>query len=984
MKPEERLALFDALETNVLSSPKERLAAYDALENNQENVDNLLKAIQFNTLTKQTSFEELDTQSSNKDEENFNYETGADSGLRALLSFGESKEDQEAILTKIVGADGFTRDAAGRLALTPKGQNRRGMESIGKNLVIEDEGFSFGDIADLTGLVPETVGAVTGAIIGLPGLVTSAAGAAAGAAIGQSLEEGIESLLGVQKQSASEVASDVLTEAALAGSFEFLGGAIFKAGRAVIGGSRKAFDKAGALQTIKDENLARSERLLDEGFIPSAERLGAPGMVAYQQKFAENVLKDTTRVETNLTAALKKAEELRNKLNKGQASSATEGFENLSKAEFNRLKAEQKAATQAARKAVQESIDYIQKATKGDASINEQLLKSIDQSFVNFEKGIAQDFAAIDDMLRGVEIPGVGNAQVAQVVPTGGIREQFETLIREAGGIPSTAPKTQEAFEALKGLGDGASFRQVVLLRKQINDAFYSENALFRRELQDEIQGLTRALDNAVDGTNLSNLSALKGLNQKQKDVLKEASTLRLDVMTRYKEGRKVFEDLDAFGVIRTLRNFGPNSKRGKFEIDRFFDRVIKSDSPERLKQLFKALGNDEANLLQGQLARTYLEKGIAKTGLNKYGDLTSGKFSGHAFNAHIQKLGDTGKILFGKQWNEVQNLGEIIARSGTDKIDNEIVDQIVKRATDQNKPLVQALKEVAEAKESLAKAQDVKLVNDFNNGTLDPIDAVQRLATPKRVSLNEAKKIMNFFKKDPKALEDIRTYVVEDILSKVDGDVFSSSQAAQQLLKHLNSFDDNVLRTILGDDSVTALKEFAKDLEFLSDIGREGSVAAASYTANPIKKYADIIKFKIFNKIGSNPEVAKRYVEMQKATKARTNANATKVENRVANAVEDAANKVVNRVDNIARIGRQSIAQAVDRPREQYRETPKVPVNLQNINPANTSSAVGNIDVTQPGIGAALGLNPSNVAIAARRKPADPLFQSLQEGLQN
>ncbi len=978
MNDQARLALYDALETNVLSSPKERLAAYDALENNQEDVNNLLRAIQFNTLGKQTSFDEIDTRESTKDLDNFEYDAGADSSLRALLSFGESDKDQEAILSKIVGEDGFIRDSGGRLALTEKGQLARGLDPIGKNLVIEDEGFSFGDIADLTGLIPETVGAIGGAILGLPGgLLTSAAGAAGGAALGQSLEEGVESLLGVQKQSASEVASDVITEAALAGTFELAGGIVFKVGRALIGGSRRAFDKAGSLQQIKDENLVRSEKLLDEGFIPSAERLGAPGMVAYQQKFAENVLRDGTRIETNLEAALFKVKELNKKLNKGQSSAATEGFENLSKSEFSRLKANQTTASQASMKAVKDSIDYMQKAVKSDATINEQLLKSIDDSFTTFEKGIARDFGAVDEILRSVEIPGVGNAQIAQVVPTSGIRDQFETLIREAGGIPSTAPKTQEALEALKGLGDAASFRQVVLLRKQINDAFYSENALFRRELAGEIQGLTRTLDDAVDGTNLSNLPSLNKLSPKQKSKLEEASALRLDVMERYKQGRQLFEDLDAFGVIRTLRNYGPNSKKGKFEIDRFFDRVIKADSPERLKQLFKTLGNEEAKNLQGQLSRTYLEKGIKKTGLNKYGDLTNGKFSGNAFNAHIQKLGDTGKILFGKQWDEVQNLGEVIARAGTDKIDNEIVDQIVQRATNQNKPLVQALKEVAEAKEAIAKTQDIKLIRDFNSGTLDPIDAVQRLATPKKVSLNEAKKIMDFFKKDPKALEDIKTYVVEDILSRVDGDVFSSAQAAQQLLKHLNSFDDNVLRTILGDDSVTALKEFAKDLEFLSDIGKEGNIAAASYTANPIKKYADIIKFKIFNKIGSNPEVAKRYVEMQKAARGRTEANGVKIENRVANTVEDAANKVVNTLDNIARVGRQSLAQAVDRPKEQYRSENLNPINtntkvtspnIGNIISPSVASSVGNIDITQPGVGDALGLSPTDQAIAGRQ----------------
>lgn len=131
MKPEERLTLFKALETNVFSKPEERLAAFKALENNDENVDDLLRAVQFNTLTKQTSFDEIAEQTTQKDE-NFDYETGADSGLRALLSFGETDRDQEAILAKLVGMGGFTRDSAGRLALTPAGQRVRGLEPKGK------------------------------------------------------------------------------------------------------------------------------------------------------------------------------------------------------------------------------------------------------------------------------------------------------------------------------------------------------------------------------------------------------------------------------------------------------------------------------------------------------------------------------------------------------------------------------------------------------------------------------------------------------------------------------------------------------------------------------------------------------------------------------------------------------------------------------------------------------------------------------------
>ena len=68
------------------------------------------------------------------------------------MSFGETESDREAILKSIVGEDGYVRDKGGQLALTPTGQKIRGMEPTGKNIVIEDEGFSMRDFSDLAGI----------------------------------------------------------------------------------------------------------------------------------------------------------------------------------------------------------------------------------------------------------------------------------------------------------------------------------------------------------------------------------------------------------------------------------------------------------------------------------------------------------------------------------------------------------------------------------------------------------------------------------------------------------------------------------------------------------------------------------------------------------------------------------------------------------------------------------------------------------------
>ena len=58
------------------------------------------------TTQKTSSFEDLLQESKIADEDaDFDYETGATSGLRALVSFGETEEEKEAILLKKVGKE---------------------------------------------------------------------------------------------------------------------------------------------------------------------------------------------------------------------------------------------------------------------------------------------------------------------------------------------------------------------------------------------------------------------------------------------------------------------------------------------------------------------------------------------------------------------------------------------------------------------------------------------------------------------------------------------------------------------------------------------------------------------------------------------------------------------------------------------------------------------------------------------------------------
>ena len=102
-----------------------------------------------------------------EEQEQFDTTTGIkDAKLRAALSGMENISEQN----KTMGAFGFeskdyTRDSRNRLALTPSGAKKMGIETD-KNILIDESGFSRYDLADLAGIVPEVGLAVPGAVKG--------------------------------------------------------------------------------------------------------------------------------------------------------------------------------------------------------------------------------------------------------------------------------------------------------------------------------------------------------------------------------------------------------------------------------------------------------------------------------------------------------------------------------------------------------------------------------------------------------------------------------------------------------------------------------------------------------------------------------------------------------------------------------------------------------------------------------------------------
>ena len=109
----------------------------------------------------------------------------------------------------------------------------------------------------------------------------------------------------------------------------------------------------------------------------------------------------------------------------------------------------------------------------------------------------------------------------------------------------------------------------------------------------------------------------------------------------------KVFEDLEKFNIVRSMKSASDDPR---FNVDQFFGKVIRPNSPERLKAVLNAV--EDTGLVRSRLARAYLDDAMQRTGVDL---MDPTQFNGLRFKSQIDRLGSTGKELFGDNWGEVQ-----------------------------------------------------------------------------------------------------------------------------------------------------------------------------------------------------------------------------------------------------------------------------------------------------------------------------------------
>ena len=883
------------------------------------------------------------------EDDDFDYDTGAPAGIRALVSFGETEEEKEAILLKKIGKEGYTKDSKGRLALTPTGQKKAGMQPTDKNVILEERGLTLRDLADFTGILPEAVGSVAGAIAGSPGVFTGALGAGAGAAAGQAVEEGIETLLGVQKQTLPEVGKDLVKEAAIAGAVDFATVGIFRAGRSLIGGAGRKLGAGDPADPL------RGKRLVEEGYMPSLERLGAPAFLGYSQKFAEGATKDSTRLINNLELSLLK----RNKIidETTTLDEAGQMFANISGKEFDRITKQLNNAKQQSMNAVKESINFLGKSVDEGFDVGRETLDAVTRNFKSFNDEINLRYGGIDKQLdqlgfRSNKIINLNELETKIKSLKEGVGSlRIHPSIRNLIEIINDTKRLNAPKDASGGLIEPievmpnhfASYQQLHTQRRIINETLFDDNLTsLAREQLFEFRDI---YDKLLGTDNISNIS---GLTAQQKIKIKAILKDKKVADDFYKLEKQIFDDLRTFGVIRSIKEDGIQ----KVDYDGVLTRILQKDSPERLEAVLKA--TDDADFLRNKLAVTYVERALNDTKLDL---MNPNRFNGMAFKNKINSLGSTGKALFGKDFQKVKDLADTISQVGFKTIDAEDLKRIVNISPDDN--IVQSMQKLANASQEYSKAIDLKVIRDLNEGVMSPEDAVNYI-TRENITASEVGRLQQFFKNSPTEYEKIKESVIHKLLQSVDDDIFSSPSSALALKKAMGKYKSGVLEKIIGDDAFEQLKQFADDLVYLGDVGKEGSIYAATFAAHPIGKWRSNLRFKTTARVFASPAVLRTFAGRGVGDRNQRMSRLFDTINRVYNATALTTGAT-------RQLGQQALGEQIGETMEETRKIfspttsgDQLSKIQQNIAQPSPFSQLGQVNVVQPSRRANPILNPN------------------------
>ena len=807
----------------------------------------------------------------------FDTTTGIQDGkLRRMLGRADTPEDEEKVLREGFGLteDQYTRDSRGRLALTPQGAQVFGLETD-KPVLVDETGFSKNDFSDLTGLGTVIGGGVTGAIAGtaVGGPIGGIIGAALGGGGGKAIEEGTESLQGVQAQESGEILKDIGKEALIAGAGEGIVAGVAKVFR-VASGTGRVGDKLTE-DKVKDIVAASTFRGREEGkgYMASLNAIGAPSLVARQQAISEKALGTSARLRQNHQNIMDDLSWLRGTGDSGDidVQAVASSLKGAAKSGDDTLSVAAKNSEKQLLNHMENIANNLGRAATKDADIDQNLFNIFKDSYKRFDDRVEVRFARIDAALKNV----AGDAKIFNTKSIADEAARFGQKYKNAGAGTSQQ-KAYQALMDIAALGEKASFGQLYVARKSLrdmhmmnirSDTMKTVEDMFMHQIDNmlevaSVQGAANTLQRGPRG------QFIRGLTRDQKQVLKDASADLRGARDFYKDGNKNFEKINAAiskkDLINAVRNDDVINPAG------LMNSLIRNDNARLLKEAGEAI---DANIGAGTFApiREQIAAQWLRTNLNKSMNTSSGKFSASRFKEKVDDLGSTADELFGANAVEVRRLAEQLNALSLKNIDESVIKNFTDAGADL--PAIGLLKDLRKTSEELATFQRNTINKKLADGNLTDTEAANFISD-NAMRAEDVKKLFSILRTQPNGAEQIakiQTKYMDDLIGDFDKTFLTDKNQFAKFGDRLAKNEAKLIE-IYGPDAAADMKQFGKIMKLLGESASGGDLVAANIAANPLENLGTIARLSVVGKVFSSGPFYNSFLKKYKAQGAGAN----------------------------------------------------------------------------------------------------------------
>ena len=795
-----------------------------------------------------------------QDEQKFDYRTGIQNNeLRRKLSRAENAEEEVlALKTMGLSETDFTRDYRGRLALTPQGAKRFGVESD-RNVIIDERGLTRSDFADLSSLGREIAGGIGGALVGQAVIPIPILGAMIGAGAGTGgaklLEEAQEVVQGTQGQTASEVFKDAGTEALIGAAGEGAGQVLFK----TVG---RLFRKPGG--DLTPEQLELAGLSIDKfGVTPTLGQIGANKLVSRQQAMTEKVFGTSKRLKENHDAIVKTLDDFRANYGVSSPDEVADVMINAAKTGNKTVENQIKNYRKDVIKNFKDANEALGAATRADAAIDDDLFKILRDSYKVFDEDMQAQFAAINKLVD--DATGKKAAFDVSAIRA----DALEELKGLEGVTTGNLMKKKEMLQGIANLPDKASFAQIYQARKSLNDNWLSNFGSSNvKNVKDKFLG---RLDDKLDIKEVNRALgrvALKDLTPDQKAMYRAASRQIGPARDAFRQGIQQYENLH--GKLG-LRSLVADVKGGKTpDIAGAANALIKNKNPKPLQAVKAAIGEDKYNPIKSRLAAQWMRTAFKES----VKDNNPTTFSVKKFKEKLDGLGTTADELFGKNLPEINKLADQMSVLNLSKVTDSMIDDVVSRGADESGVnLLRNLKFAMDEKAALDKSRAIKALQD---GSITPQAAAEVIANRATKDVDVAKLVKYF--ESPEDLNKIRAFYVDNIIGDF-GDAFLTDPKQFKLFgqRLQDEYKSGKLNLVFGDDMAKDMNDFGRIMVFNSKAAEGGDLVAANIAAKPLQNLGTLARLSVVGRfLSSAPQyksIVNQYKEMTKGASQKTKA---------------------------------------------------------------------------------------------------------------